>query len=320
LVIGDSVAWGQGLRKDQKMQALLSKRLFIQNGFEASVLSYAHSGATIGFSNGTPAPAVNVPTWWPREIPRSNPTLYEQCLQVGRDHPDRRFDVILLAGGINDVAVNTIFDPATSPATIQQRSHQYCQLDMSSFLGWMRSTYVAANPHVRILVLGYYSIFSEQSQLPSVFDILKALAIETIAPPHVSAENALAFTPNGLSLRDTLIRNSIAFRDASRSDLEGAVYIANSAGSGSNFYFVDPMIADDEAMYTRNALIWGLNGDEKPEDPLYPDRIKYCSDLLGDSPGLDSFTCERASVGHPNINGARRYADRIFASLTTPGA
>ena len=187
---------------------------------------------------------------------------------------------------------------------------------MDSLLDELRSRYVTANPDVKILVLGYYNVLSNFSIMPSIYDVVKVLAQETIAPPKpTTTAEAYTLHTKSLSIRDTLIRNSLAFRDASRSDLSAAIAGANAKSGRATFYFIDPLISDEEAAFAPNALIWGLNQKEKPEDPLSNDRLAYCGNLLKKHPGIDRFTCDRASLGHPNIKGAQRYAQTIFTFL-----
>jgi lysophospholipase L1-like esterase len=315
LVLGDSVTWGQGLNANQKMQKQLAAMFYYQNGVEPQILSYAHSGGTIGFEDGVPTKPVIVPDWWPREIPRANPTIHEQSLLVEEQHRDRRFDYVILAGGINDVSVMTIFNPATGADEIRSRSAYYCHDQLLVLLNELWTTFGTANPAVKILVLGYYPVLTNQSAIPNVLDVLKALARETINPPR--PHGFLAETlGTDWNLRRILIQNSIAFRDASRTDISSAVVSANAKASTQAFIYVDPAIADDEAAFAPNALLWGLQpGTEVPTDPVYDDRIRYCKDLIGEAPGIDQFKCERASLGHPNITGAMRYAQNIFSAI-----
>src|ERR1700681_2926916 len=60
LVLGDSIAWGQGLKDEHKAWYQVKTRL--EDGFDRKVLERieAHSGAVIGSvgdSNGNPSPA-----------------------------------------------------------------------------------------------------------------------------------------------------------------------------------------------------------------------------------------------------------------------
>lgn len=316
LVLGDSVTWGQGLRADQKMHSLLADMLYAQNGVEPQTFHYAHSGGTIGYENGVPTKPVAVQDWWPREIPRANPTLHEQCALVAQRHRDQRFDYVILSAGINDVSVMTIFNPRTSEDDIRSRTKTYCHDQMSFLLDELHAQFVSANPAVRIFVLGYYPVLTNESAIPSLAAVVKALARETINPPR---PHGLAETQWNIDwdLRGTLIRNSIAFRDASRDGLSSAVAEVNEKFSVQNFTFVDPLLSNDEAAFAPKALLWGLRpGTEVSTDPIYDDRIKYCVDVVKEPIGVDQFTCERASLGHPNVGGAMRYAQRLFAAIT----
>lgn len=314
------MAWGQGLLPEQKIHSVFAQMLYQQHLVEAEVLHYAHSGATIGFENGTPTPPVTVPRWWPREIPQANPTIYEQCELAKADHPDQRFDYIILAGGINDVNVTTIFWPWTSVDEIYSRSHRYCRDAMLALLTNLRSRYVAANPYVKVIVLGYYPVLTAVSAIPNVWDVIRALIFENVdwwrRREQLMSQSVVS--AGYWDAEKNLVRNSIAFRDASREDLDSAVSAANAAGSTANFLYVDPYIADNEAAFADNALLWDLlPKTEIPHDPIYDDRIQYCTYLLRNQ-HVEPFTCERASVGHPNIQGAVRYANKIFAAVSPP--
>jgi lysophospholipase L1-like esterase len=315
LVLGDSVTWGQGLLPNQKMHRLLAKMLFDRNGIEPEILHYAHSGAVVGFVNGAQMPPGPSQPWWPREIPNPYPTVREQLDQVALDHPDWRYDAIVVAAGINDVDVRKIFNPTTSTATIANLCARYCDGAMQLLLDAIQQRFVAANPSVKVIVLGYYPVLSDASDIPSVASVAEALVRETISPPHPSA-NLQAYTYT-FSLRDILVRNSLAFRDASLSNLQSAVAAANAKWGANNFQFVDPHIADAEAAFTQSPLIWGLTKNlDDAEDPVLNDRIEYCNYLLQKKPGPDQFTCLRASLGHPNVSGAERYAQQLYPVLT----
>lgn len=325
LVIGDSVAWGQGLLEEQKMQALLARKLFDSDGVEPDVISYACSGATIGLESGQAPTTVAVPTWWPREIPQSNPTLHEQLERVAKDHPDLRFDVILVIGGINDVNVRRIFNPKTTPAQVDALCRQYCRTEMGHLLGEVRQRFVSANPQVKVLVAGYYSVFSEASKINAreIGAIVKAMIGDTIKPrkqPKVARTpgQAVIGPQEIMDLKDQVVANSGTFRDSANRELQSAVADANAAAGGRNFLFVDPGITDEEAAFSPNPLIWGLKGG-RPQDALARDRELYCVGVVH-KPRKERAICYRASVGHPNVQGAARYAEKLFEALKAPVA
>lgn len=316
LVLGDSVPWGQGLRDADKMHVLLARELERQDGVAPEVRHYACSGATIEVP---PSLGVSDPSGpeWPRELPRSQPTVNAQLDQAMRDVPDRRFDVIVVNGGINDVVVRKIFDLTTTTHTIQTRSRRYCREAMGRLLDRIRSTFVTVNPDVKVLVLGYYNIFSQYSELPDIGQVLRALAVSSASLPKRGGQKSVSGRP--LTIREIIVRNSTAFRDATRVDLAAAVDIANASAPPGVFRFVDPAFSDREAAFVRPgagtaSLIWGLDGNANAEDSVRVERAAACGRFGGSGLG-DRFTCERASVGHPNVAGARRYADTMMRDL-----
>lgn len=304
LVLGDSVSWGQGLRETQKMHSLLARMLHSRDGIEPTTHLYAVSGALIGEA-GAPKP---VEPWWPREIPRDDPTLHDQCGQVLADHPDRRFDVIIIAGGINDVNVRTIFNPTTKPDDIRKLCDTYCDQRMGRLLERVRTDFVSANPEVKVLVLGYYSVFSADTDAKLLKEVVKALIRETVRPPSLAARGGTS--PEDW-LKTRMVENGQTFRDASLAALGSAVARANGVGGGT-FKLIDPKITDREAALAPDALIFGVDHQGEAQDDLKEDRVKYCGRLLKVKRGLPRFTCIRASVGHPNKPGAVRYAQKLL--------
>lgn len=312
LVVGDSIAWGQGLNDAQKMHVLTANSLAAATGVQPQIFHRAASGATIGDAGADPGPSEKVESWWPRELPEGNPTVYQQCHQVEADYPDQIFDIILLSGGINDVSVDTIFNPLVEPKQIQGLSLTYCHGAMGSLLDRVRTTFVARNPQARVLVLGYYGILSPLSHIPDIGQLLKAIARQAFAAGSMTAALALGNTEEDIDR--ALKRNASAFRDASRTDLMKAVAEANAKGPSGAFTFVDPAFTDEDAAFTLHPLIWGFGKDFTAEDPRAAARQGFCKDV-GKTSELERFPCEHASLGHPNVAGAQKYAQAILAAL-----
>ncbi len=319
LVIGDSVTWGQGLLPSEKMHVLLAQKLFAQNGVEPLVAHYARSGAKIGYDNGQPTQSTPSAPWEWREVPEPSPTLREQCDRAATDHPDKHWDYIILCGGINDVGVETIFWPATTEATITGLCERYCNDAMSRLLDQLADEYVSVNPAVKVIVLGYYSVLSEESHLPS--EITKAVeALSHRAPTLLDVLKDEVSRSRGVSPQNALVSNSQTFYQASRSNLQAAVAAANT--KTNTFLYVDPAIAPPQAAFTNDEFIFGLKG-LGPEDDVASYREQYCKMLyrlsvVKPSDAVNQFVCDRASVGHPNRFGAARYADVIWAALQQP--
>jgi hypothetical protein len=223
---------GQGLDPQDKIHNVLVGLIEQKTGTRPTVLHVAHSGATIGFGKDghPPVSYVAVQAWWPREIPEFNPTLLDQCCLVEELFPDASFDAIVLSGGINDVNVSTIFNPATSPHQIAAATTEYCQNAMQRLLGEIHRRFVVRTPSTRVYVLGYYPVLSQFSTVPDLRDLVRALTNQDVPiPPEVQSY-----------VRTALIRNSVEFYGDSSIALQAAVQQTNARFSSKAFYFVDP--------------------------------------------------------------------------------
>ena len=77
------------------------------------------------------------------------------------------------------------------------------------------------------------------------------------------------------------------------------------------FFFVDPGFTIFNALAAQNSLLWEIF----EKDDVRDERVKQCEptkDLLGFT---DPIYCNDASMGHPNPEGAKRYANRIISTL-----
>ena len=85
-VVGDSVAWGQGLLDTHKYSSIVNQTL----GLATPPLMLAHSGATIGIRGATPFTAQS------GEVPTSSPTVLEQVAAA----PDPADTQVVLMNGL----------------------------------------------------------------------------------------------------------------------------------------------------------------------------------------------------------------------------
>jgi lysophospholipase L1-like esterase len=298
IALGDSVAWGQGLLEDQKIERLLARRW--SSRFNVLTANYAHSGGTIGFDAAGPE---NVQ---PREIPQAAPPLRAQVQRAASERFGAPWDLAIICASINDVNVKAIFDPTMSPSRIRELVDHYCHRDLASALTEARSTLLPSNPALVVAVLGYYSVVSERSErIPTYESIVRAflgLGPRRGPPAYLDPHDPVA---------RRLIENSLAFAARSKDAMIAAVDDANRSGPAI-FHFIDPDFGEEHASMTPVPYVWGMDRDANPTDDLTPFRRDVCRWGLGRS-GADYFVCERASVGHPNPAGAARYADRIDA-------
>ena len=303
-VLGDSIAWGNGLLDQDKYPALVAED--IKQATQRKVIrqTLALSGARIvpDPTDGT----CGISCY--REAPAVSTSITAQVDMV--EHPEL-IELVLMDGCSNDIGIATIIDPDTTQEQLEALSSQFCHDEMAKLLAKVRDRM----PQAPIVVTGYYQIISTASDL---------LGLETwsqsqnVTPP----ENLNKFIEGASA-------NSATFAEASRTDLQAAVQEAIAARpAGPGIIFVDPGFTPDNAIFTPNTWLWGLTTDNSadanlspdlnlfPEDSQFATRVSIC---LNRTDTNTSLACLYASVGHPNKLGGAAYADAITAALRTLG-
>jgi hypothetical protein len=84
-------------------------------------------------------------------------------------------------------------------------------------------------------------------------------------------------------------------------------------------FFVTVSFADENSIFASNAWLHGINSDLSPKDDVAGSRYISCDvasrhSCAGQERTTDAF-CKRASIGHPNVTGAQKYADAIKSFL-----
>jgi hypothetical protein len=287
LVLGDSVAWGQGLEDYNKFYQLVFGQLSPRYPGMLPPVMRAHSGAVIGRGINQSWPA------WPGEIPASGPTIFDQVNQYADPSPVR---VILMDGGINDVNVRVILNPVTQSADLENLIKQHCRDDMVALLQAVAAKFT--HPECKIIVFGYYPILAENAADASIALLLNALGV-----------------PNG----DLVVRGvagisdprdlAVQFWQQSDLNLKAAV---DDVGD-KRITFVASTFQPQNALFESDPLLWGLGFGLTPEDEVADQRREPCVDLVHQ--WFDCQTCIRASVGHPNASGAIKYAEAIMTAF-----
>ncbi len=289
VTLGDSVHWGQGLRPANKIHTRVGAVLRKARPDLVDHL-LAHSGATIGVDASVAPERVH------GEVPIAYPTLFQQLDGFAGD-PDEVL-VALVNGGINDVDLRRILSILTSLDHLSDLTNKHCHLDMRALLARV----VPRFPQATILVTGYYPILSYES---APFGIPLLLAQEGLS---VSAE--VAELTAG---RNAIVERALHFWRESRAALQRAVDDAASA----RVLFVDPGFTEANAAFAPASLLFGLRNDGllSPEDEVIAERRGGCNAAIPPFDAGRRFQCYRASAGHPNARGARRYAEAIVAAL-----
>lgn len=302
LILGDSIAWGQGLLEQNKYHTLVAQHLPLGPGNlppEKTVL--AHSGATIGVGVQTVEPAAN------GEVPTAYPTILEQVTQFN-DSPES-VDLILMNGGINDVDIRDILDPLTDSSHLKDWIEMHCHVHMKTLLDQVVAKFSSVT--ARIVVTGYYPILSKLSD-PDFFEAF--LKVAGVAWLDILGD---AFED---PIKDKIAKNCGIFSDLSTAALQRAVNEANNSPAGNGrILFVNAGFGPDNSAMTRNAWLFGIANDLdfSPQDEVIDARHNSCD--RDETDILQRWVCYRASAGHPNKLGAAQYANQILVSLKTAG-
>ncbi len=296
LVLGDSVAWGQGLPEGNKFATLVCDQLKSRPEYAGMKLVIrARSGAVIGASL-----TARSPRFVPSEIPWTYPTVIQQC--EGYDGDPDKVRIVLLDGGINDVSVDVIIDPRTTSARLEQLIDDYCRRDMAILLDKVCGKF--SNPACRVIVTGYYQIVSRASGYAPTLKFLELWGI---------SQAAQILAAGGFS---DLVALCELFHRRSDEALKAAVDEANARWS-NRIVFVPSGFTAENAMFQENTLLWGFRGTPPfvdAADELRQFRAELCSNFYDDG-SVRCTTCRFASIGHPTALGAIRYYERIMASL-----
>ena len=181
---GDSLMWGQGLKRDETFAALITRGLGVEHQTTPSlVVNRARSGAVLmergmqradfldtfpalftsrparqRFRDGDDGRAVELYG----EIPASFPTVQWQ-VDILSAEEGKRIDVVLLSGGANDIGFDSVINPQEFPgAFIQEWDGKIRSIAHDDLLAQIRRTR-AKCPNAVILVFGYYAPLSYAS-------------------------------------------------------------------------------------------------------------------------------------------------------------
>lgn len=286
---GDSIVWGQGLKEVNKFAFDVEEHLKTLALHRIGVYgtNYANSGATIGIGNANPGEGFH------GEVPASEPTIFAQIERCERVAEDVR--LIVMNGGINDVGLGNLL---LGKFNLRNDLPAIFRDDMRSLLDKVGVKF----PNAAIIVPGYFKIFSSKS------DSALVTALVTVLNP----QGALVLPATHVALKKLLEERSATFWEVAHENLQKAIDQLNADLGSTRAVFADPMFGDDNAMFTGNSSwVYGINAALEPLDReslggVALERRAHCS-AAGQS-GVDALTCQRASVGHPNLKGADAYA------------
>ncbi len=300
VVIGDSVLWGEGLpagppavKISDRVREAVAQRVGATSTF---VDLLAHCGATI--AGGTGAAAAS------SEIPDNFPTITTQLAAIA---DPTNVDLVVVNGGINDVGVPTILDPATSSATLAGEIAKKLGTPMAALL----TSTITTCPNAQIVVTPYYPILSSASDT-----LLIPLLVGFLSP--------LAGIVTAVEM-SKVVANCEQFFAESTAALEAAEKAANAAApatpptgllatGGPRVKLAAPRFTKANATLAPEAWLFGIEASGATQDPMAAVRRGVCSTIGSVS---ERLLCDYASVGHPNPVGAQRYAEAVMRALVT---
>jgi lysophospholipase L1-like esterase len=326
LVLGDSIAWGQGLRDDHKAWFQVKTWLEKSDGRKVSERVEAHSGAVIGSpgdSGGNPVPELD------GEVNRGLPSINHQIDFAVRSYADpAQVDLVLVDGCINDLDARRLLNAANTANGIRELAEQKCGPPMEALLDRLTKSF--SNAHV--IVTGYYPILSEKTS-SDLF--MRALARRFYTGTARMSDK---------QLRARLIAISKEWYEGSNQMLAAAAGKIDAQltvrGSRQRVLFAEVEFLPEHSFAAPQSRLWGFDASFlrkllviltlgrvtlKTNDERRNQRGTSCKETFQRQPGETGdqrrerenriMLCRLAAIGHPNREGAQMYADAIGVQL-----
>ncbi|MCW2608596.1 MAG: hypothetical protein JWO60_3289, partial [Frankiales bacterium] len=214
----------------------------------------------------------------PGEVPYSSPEVL--ACQVPRVIADGA-DIVLLDGCINDVQVTEIIK---GPLAVDAR-FDICERTLPAVVDALHE----GLPKAKIVLTGYYPFVSSLS----------------LASPGLAAAKIQPFVGVGVALTGVALSVGPGHFDRTFRDLAHEVL----QGREDYLAFADPAFEPQHSLFVPgSSLLWEGTND----DVLVP-RHQACHEYIAVLDVGLYTKCNIASMGHPNVKGALRYADAIKA-------
>lgn len=297
---GDSIVWGNGLSRKDKIPALVSAAIERERGVYVIAQNLSQSGAPL--TTALDDAPCRGGCWG--EAPRNYTSVLTQVRSLVRPEA---LDLILLSGCINNVGIPTLLDPFTDLDALADKTSRFCGTELREVL--LEANRIA--PQARLIVLGLYPIVSERSDVLGVQQLRDIFSGDSVVPFE--------------GLVTSLAAVSRIFSDTANAAIAAAVEQVNqSEESTSMVAAAIPSFGDDNALFAPQSWVWNMTAENDaitgsnlgvelfPEDPVAPLRWQAC---LQDGFSVNLFLCLYASVGHPRPAGARAYADSVVLEL-----
>ncbi|MFF4607570.1 PKD domain-containing protein [Streptomyces sp. NPDC001339] len=327
--VGDSVVWGQGLDHDQKFPYLTGQLLGRETGRGFQHLDYSISGAVLDApelpaGNDDAACLHTTEKQDPDgdgemefgEVTQQMPDVFCQLEKAGAQAKAGGYglDLVVINGCINDLdpffGIGVGITPGSEnlPEAVKREcsgigaAAENPAKDVPYFSGakvgyggrGMQAAIEKAHSlpgHPKVLVADfYYALSRSSSPIP-----VKTCSIPGAAGGWLtSCKRALGIVRDRYEQYTQLANAAYhqAAADANKASTDGPYAVA-----------ADGLFTVDNAVLTRDSKVWNT----PVTDPAFPLRTRACPEL-----SKTPAQCLSAAVGHPDIEGARQYADAFL--------
>lgn len=330
LVLGDSIAWGQGLRDEHKAWYQVKTWLEDSVGRKVHERVEAHSGAVIGSpgdSGGDPVPPLD------SEVNRALPSIHHQIDNALRSYADpSQVDLVLVDGCINDLDARRLLNATNTPDGIRELAQQKCGPPVEALLSRITTSF----PKAHVIITGYYPILSEKTASDLFMRAMVKRLYTGTAPM------------NDKQLRTRLIDISREWYLATNQMLAGATSKVDAElaakGSRQRALFAEIAFQPEHSFAAPQSRLWGFDASFlrkllvvltlgrvtlKTNDERRNQRGTSCKETFRRQPSETKdqerarknriVLCQLAAIGHPNREGAQMYAEAIGKQLKLLG-
>lgn len=317
IVFGDSLRFNGGNPESFKDYTLLKNYLETILDIGVYITVEAHQGAKIGRGDTLQFSKLH------GEISTRYPTINQQVDTIATQPMAHEVDLVITDGGSNDIPITkALMNNTISEASFKSLIERHMKDDLTWLLDKIGNTF----PKAKVLVTSYFQIFSANSN-PNDWNlfVIWALINKGVIDSQASLRNILTgnidlrnLIPLGITKERTVRYNDIWVADSTDA-MSRAVLDANSGLVGEDrIYFVDLASEPKHAAFTNESLVWYPNSDGSPSDPMKNERMRLSKLYRDNSPqaehnirGYSRLMTWANSSFHPNINGAKRYYEKM---------
>ncbi|MDX6531367.1 MAG: hypothetical protein QOH41_3657 [Blastocatellia bacterium] len=326
LVLGDSIAWGQGLREEHKAWYLVKSWLETNSTRPVREMIEAHSGAVIGAvgdAGANPLPPLD------GEVNQGLPSIHDQIDSALRFYADpAKVDLVIVDGCINDLDARRLLNAVNTPKEIHELARQKCGPPVEALLSRITGSF----PNAHVIVTGYYPILTEKTS--------SDLFMRALAKRFYSG----AARMSDKELRARLIEISREWYEGSNQMLADAAAKVDAQlvakGSRQRALFAEVGFMSEHSFAAPQSRLWGFDASTlrkllviltlgrvtlKTNDEQRNQRGASCKKTFSAPAGETKaqkearenriMLCRLAAIGHPNRKGAQMYADAINRQL-----